>query len=308
LIRGNEEVLAAQLRIDWTTKTLLLILLAFFFGAEVARATVVTDGVGRTVLLPQQVNRIVSLAPSITEIIFAVGAGERLVGVSQFSNYPPQASSLTKVGSYVQPSIEKILALRPDLVIGIKDGNPAAVVERLTELKIPTFIVNPKNLEEVVVTIKNIGRVIGAGHRSAVLAKRLTLRIQEVDQRVSEAPRPKVFFQIGFEPIVSAGRGTFIDALIRRAGGYNVAGSWSGYPHLNVEQILMARPEIIFTAGMADNMILPKVKHFWQQWPDIPAVKKNEIHTIDADICYRPSPRLIEGLEALARKIHPERF
>ena len=298
-----------KVRIDSTTKkTLLLILLGVFFGVEVARARVVTDEVGRTVLLPEQVNRIVSLAPSITEIIFAVGAGERLVGVSHFSNYPVQAASLTKVGSYIQPSIEKILVLRPDLVIGIKDGNPVSVIERLTELKIPTFIVNPKSLEEVVITIKNIGSVVGAADKSAVLAKQMTRRIRQVDEKVSKSPRPKVLFQIGFEPIVSAGKGTFIDALIRRAGGYNVTGRYSGYPHLNVEQVLLARPEIIFTAGMTNNMVLQKVKDFWQQWPNIPAVKKDKIYAIDADICYRPSPRIIEGLEALARKIHPERF
>ena len=267
-----------------------------------------TDEAGRRVVIPDRSQRIVSLAPSITEIIFALGAGNRLVGVSQFSNYPPEANRLPKVGSYVHLNIEKILALRPDLVIGIKDGNPRAVVERLSELGVPAYIANPTSLDEILVTIRNIGKVIGADETAMRLSEEMAGRIDEVDRRVQRAPRPRVFFQIGIDPIVSAGRGTFIDALIQRAGGLNVFGRKFAYPHVNIELVLITRPEIIFISSMAREGGFEQVRQFWQKWPDIPAVKHENIYIIDSDILDRPSPRIIDGLEMLARLIHPERF
>lgn len=267
-----------------------------------------TDEAGRRVVVPDRCERIVSLAPSITEIIFALGAGNRLVGVTQFSNYPPEARRIAKVGSYVHLNIEKILALRPDLVIGIKDGNPKVVVERLSELGIPAFIINPESLDDTLVTIQNIGKVIGADESATSLTRQMATRMGEVDRRVQGASRPRVFFQIGIEPIVSAGRGTFIDALIQRAGGLNVFGGKSAYPRLNVEHVLIERPEIIFISSMAREGGFERVRQFWLQWPDVPAVKNDSIYIIDSDILDRPSPRIIEGLETLARLIHPGRF
>ena len=271
-------------------------------------ALTLTDEAGREVRVPDRSERIVSLAPSITEILFAIGAGSRVVGVTQYSNYPPEAVRLPKVGSYVNLSLEKILALRPDLVIGIRDGNPKAVIDRLTELVVPCYIVDPKSLQGVVTTVRNIGRAVGREQAADQIAGQMASRIREVERRVAGIARPRVFYQIGVEPIVSAGQGTFPNILIETAGGKNVAADMAGYPQLNVEQVLVARPEIIIVTSMTREYDFERVKGFWGRWPDLPAVAAARIYVVDSDLMDRPSPRIVEGLETLARLIHPERF
>jgi iron complex transport system substrate-binding protein len=285
-----------------------VILLALICWGGNAQGASFTDELGRNVRVPERIERIVSLAPSITEIVFALGSGDRLVGVTRFSDYPPETSTIQKVGSYVNPDIEKIVALRPDLVLGTKDGNPKALVERLARLGVPTYVVNPRTLEEVVSTVRRLGQLIDAGPAASDLAGAMAERIRRVQRKVAGSPRPRVFFQIGVEPIVSAGRGTFIDVLIRMAGGVNVTGQMSAYPHLSVERVLVARPEIIFVSSMARGRAFEKVKGFWEQWPGLPAVQGGRIHIVDSDILDRPSPRIVDGLETLAQLIHPQVF
>jgi len=292
--------------------TVLLIfsvaLLTSLATAGAGRAVTLTDEAGREIRVPDRSQRIVSLAPSITEILFALGAGSRVVGVTQYSNYPPEAERLPKVGSYVNLSLEKILALRPDLVIGIRDGNPKAVVDRLTDLAIPTYIVDPTSLQGVITTVRNIGRAVGHEQAAAKIAGQMASRIREVERRVAGIARPRVFYQIGVEPIVSAGQGTFPNILIETAGGKNVAADMAAYPQLNVEQVLVARPEIIIVTSMTREYDFERVKGFWGRWPDLPAVAAERIYVVDSDLMDRPSPRIAEGLETLARLIHPERF
>jgi iron complex transport system substrate-binding protein len=269
----------------------------------------VRDEAARTVRVPEWSERIVSLAPSITEILFALGAGGRVVGVTRFSDYPPEAGRLPKVGSYVELSIEKILVLKPDLVIATKDGNPKAVVDRLAELGVPAYVIDPRTLEGVLASIRDIGRLIGAEEAASRVTRQMAARIRRVERRVSGRPRPRVFFQIGTEPIVSAGRDTFTDILIRTAGGLNVTGEMTSYPQLSLERVLEARPEIIFISPMAGpSGTFTRLQHFWQQWPGLPAVKNGRIYLVNADICDRPSPRIVGALEQLARMIHPEAF
>jgi iron complex transport system substrate-binding protein len=283
----------------------LLTLLAM---AGVARSFTLVDEAGREVRVPDRSERIVSLAPSITEILFSLGAGPRVVGVTQFSNYPPEAARLPRVGSYVNLNLEKILALRPDLVIGIRDGNPKAVVDRLAELGVPTYVADPKSLEEVIRTVRNIGRVVGCDRAAKQVAGHMASRIREVERRVAGIPKPRVFYQIGVEPIVTAGQGTFPNILIETAGGQNVAANMAAYPQLNVEQVLVARPEIIIVTSMTREYDFERVKRFWSRWPGLPAVAADRLFLADSDLLDRPSPRIVEGLETLARLIHPERF
>jgi len=290
---------------------LLIVSVALLVSLPTTRAVcalTLTDEAGREVRVPDRSERIVSLAPSITEILFAIGAGSRVVGVTQYSNYPPEAVRLPKVGSYVNLSLEKILALRPDLVIGIRDGNPKAVIDRLTELVVPCYIVDPKSLQGVVTTVRNIGRAVGREQAADQIAGQMASRIREVERRVAGIARPRVFYQIGVEPIVSAGQGTFPNILIETAGGKNVAADMAGYPQLNVEQVLVARPEIIIVTSMTREYDFERVKGFWGRWPDLPAVAAARIYVVDSDLMDRPSPRIVEGLETLARLIHPERF
>jgi iron complex transport system substrate-binding protein len=292
--------------------TLVLIvsvaLLASLATAGAVRAVTLTDEAGRQVRVPDRSERIVSLAPSITEILFAIGAGARVVGVTQYSNYPLEAARLPKVGSYVNLSLEKILALRPDLVIGIRDGNPKAVIDRLAELGVPCYIVDPTSLDGVVTTVRNIGRAVGREQAAYQIAGQMASRIRDVERRVAGLARPRVFYQIGVEPIVSAGQGTFPNILIDTAGGKNVAADMAAYPQLNVEQVLVARPEIIIVTSMTREYDFERVRGFWGRWPGLPAVAAARIYVVDSDLMDRPSPRIVEGLETLARLIHPQKF
>jgi len=289
-------------------RTLCVALVAAVAMAGAVRAVALTDEAGREVRVPDRSQRIVSLAPSITEILFALGAGGRVVGVTQYSNYPAEAARLPKVGSYINLSLEKILALRPDLVIGIRDGNPKAIIDRLAELGVPCYIVDPQSLDGVVTTVRNIGRAVGREQAADQIAAQMASRIREVERRVAGLATPRVFYQIGVEPIVSAGQGTFPNILIETAGGKNIAADMAAYPQLNVEQVLVARPEIIIVTSMTREYDFERVRAFWGRWPGLPAVAAARIYVVDSDLMDRPSPRIVEGLETLARLIHPQRF
>jgi iron complex transport system substrate-binding protein len=267
----------------------------------------VTDQLGRTLVLKDRPQRIVSLAPSITEILFAIGQGSRVVGVTEFSNYPPEAADLPEVGSYVQLDIERIIALRPDLCIATRDGNPIEVISVLESLKVPVYAVDPRNLKTVMETVEELGKLLHAETEARKVISGMEERIQRVERRVASAKtRPKVFYQIGISPIVSAGTNTCIHELIQMAGGENIARGPAAYPRMSHEQVLGLSPDIIIITSMARGAVFETVKQEWAQWQDIPAVKNNRISVINSDLLDRPTPRLAEGLELLADILHPE--
>ncbi len=270
-------------------------------------AETVKDQLGRNVDVPGEPKRIVALAPSITEIIFQLNQAHRLKGVTQFSNYPPQALSLPKVGSYVRLDLERIVALDPDLCIGIKDGNPKEIVDRLQSMKIPVYVVDPRNLDTVIETILDIGQLLNASERANLLAKTMDNRLQRVMKTASQIEkRPRVFIQIGISPIIAAGSKTFIHDLIIKAGGINVAAGSTAYPRYSREQVLALSPEIIIITSMARQAGFEKVKRDWSQWPNLPAAQNQSIFLVDSDVFDRPSPRLMDGLELLVKLIHPD--
>lgn len=261
----------------------------------------VTDSLGRNLTVPDDPQRVVSLAPSVTEIIFALGQEHRLKGVTQFSDYPPQAAALPKVGSYVHPDLERIVALRPDLCIAVKDGNPKEAAQRLESLKIPVYAIDPKNIADVSETILNIGGLLNADAKAKELAQNMRSRIQHVRSLVSKAEnKPGVFFQIGISPIVSVGTDTFIHELIGLAGGKNLAAGPVPYPRFSREQVLALAPDVIIVTSMTRGGMFEEIKAEWQRWPDIPAVRNNRIFIVDSNLFDRPTPRLAEGLEVLA--------
>ncbi len=274
-----------------------------------ATAKVLTDQLGYRVTLPQTPQRVISLAPSITEIIFAVGQEHRLKGVSRFSDYPLAATKLPKIGSYTQPDLERIVALNPDLCIATKDGNPKRVIERLRSLNIPVYAVDPRNLDKVMSTILDIGTLLDASDKAKTLVDSMRLRIEAVKSVIKEArTQPRVFFQIGISPIVSIGTDSFINELIVLAGGINVAAGDITYPRFSREQVLALSPDVFIITSMARDAVFEKVKAEWNQWPNIPAVRNQRIHLVDSNVFDRPSPRLVEALEVLAKLIHPELF
>jgi iron complex transport system substrate-binding protein len=286
---------------------LTLALLTAVLGAAAAEAKPVTDQLGREVLVPDDPKRVVSLAPSITEIVFALGEGHRLQGVTQHCDYPPEAGSLPRVGSYVHLDLEKIVALKPDLCLGTRDGNPREVAAKLESLNIPVYAVNPRDLETVMDTLLEIGRLLHAEERAELLVKDMRRRIEAVKVRVAGTEeRPSVFFQIGIVPIVSVGTHTFIDELIATAGGRNLAAGSNPYPRFSREQIVALEPEVIIITSMTRGQDFEPVRDEWNQWSSLPAVRNRRIHIVDSDLFDRPSPRLVEGLELLGRLIHPE--
>jgi len=289
---------------------IILLISVFIFPANnIYASKILTDQMGRKVIIPDNPIRVVSLAPSITEIIFALAQEDRLAGVTRFSDFPEAAKNLPKVGSYVHLDLEKIVSLKPDLCIGIKDGNPKFVVNRLESLGIPVYAVNPKNLQTVMKTITEIGIFLNASKKANSVVQNMKSRIQRVKTKIANVTyRPRVFFQIGIAPIVSVGTNTFTNELIELAGGNNLSKGPIPYPRFSKEQVLSLSPEVFIITSMSRNTIFEQVKKEWSKWPSLPAVRDKRIHLEDSNLFDRPTPRLVDGLENLARRIHPELF
>ncbi|MDL1968537.1 MAG: cobalamin-binding protein [Deltaproteobacteria bacterium] len=286
---------------------IVLIVVAVTFSPAWARQVQVTDQLGRQVILSDDPQRVVSLAPSITEIIFALGQEHRLKGATRFSDFPSEAISLPKVGSYVQLDLEKIVALKPDLCIAIKDGNPRQTVVRLESLEVPVYVVDPRNLEAVTETIIEIGDLLNATKNAEDLVNNMRLRINRVKSAAEKVShRPGVFFQIGISPIVSVGTNTFIHELIVLAGGNNLTEGLIPYPRFSREQVLSLAPEVFIITSMARGEVFKRVKIEWSRWSEMPAIKNRRIFLVDSNLFDRPTPRLVDGLEVLGRLIHPE--
>lgn len=267
------------------------------------------DEVGREVSFPFPPKRIVSLAPNITEILFSLGLDEEIVGVSIHCNYPDQVKNRVRVGSYISIDFERVISLKPNLILATGAGNPREVVEKLERLGFPTYVIFPKRFDDVLRSIRHIGQVVGKEREAFSLAESMNMRREKIVDRTRNLPRPKVFLQIGDSPIVTVGKGSFGDDLIHLAGGENIAATdREMYPRLGIEEILKRSPEILLVSSMNPQGDYERVLREWKRWRMIPAVKEGRIHLIDSDLIDRPSPRIIEGLEIMARLIHPERF
>jgi len=269
----------------------------------------VTDLLGRPMAISKDPRRVVSLAPNITEIVYALGQAHRLVGATTYSDYPAAADNLPKVGSYVHLDLERIISLAPDLCLAIKDGNPIASVSRLESLGIPVYAVDPRDLESVMDSMSRIGGLLQAEEQAETLVRVMQRRLQAVESLVAKTDhRPGLFFQIGVSPIVSVGTNTFIHELIVRAGARNLSAGNISYPRFSKEQVLGMSPDIIIVTSMARAAVTEKLKQDWYQWTDLPAVKNDRIYFKDSSLFDRPSPRLVDALEILVRLIHPEMF
>jgi len=288
---------------------ILVLVLIFLMQAVLLIAGSVTDQVGRTLVVPENPTRVIALAPSITEIIYDLGQEKRLVGVTQYSTYPSEAELLPRVGSYVRLDIEKIVALKPDLCLATKDGNPKHIVDKIVSLGIPVYVINPQNLQQIMDTITRLGSLLHAEQTAAALVSDMEKRIGQVQARVKNMPdRPRVFFQIDAEPLFSAGTDTFIHELIELAGGINTTAGEVSYPRYSWEDIIVLQPEIVLISSMAGGLAPEYLLNSWKKWNLLSAVKNNQIFVVDAELFDRPTPRLVNGLEVIAAIIHPELF
>jgi iron complex transport system substrate-binding protein len=269
----------------------------------------VKDEVGREVAFRFPPGRIISLAPNITEILFDLGLDEEIVGVSIHCNYPEKAKTKVRVGSYISVDFERILFLKPDLIIATGAGNTREMVERLEKLGFPTYVIFPKNLSDILKSILHLGRVVNREKEASRVVQEMNQRSQRVVERAKSLPRPRVFLQIGEAPVVTVGKGSFADDILQLAGGENIASTEKEmYPRFGIEEVLKRAPEVILISSMNPKGDYEKVLQEWSRWKMIPAVKNGRIHLINSDLIDRPSPRIIEGLEEIARLLHPERF
>ena len=292
-------------------KSLLLVSLVIFLGtlSSYSATQKFKDEVGREVTFPFHPKRVVSLAPNITEILFSLGLDEEIVGVSIHCNFPEKAKSRVKVGSYISLDFERITALKPDLIIATGAGNTRDMVDRLEKLGFPTYVIYPKNFNDILQSIAHIGEIVYREKEARVIIEGMRKRSQRVINLTKGLLPPRVFIQIGDAPIVTVGKGSFADDLIRLAGGENIAGKEKEvYPRFGMEEILKRSPEVIVISSMNPKGDYHKILQEWSRWKTIPAVKNGRIHLIDSDLIDRPSPRIIDGLEELARVLHPDRF
>jgi len=286
----------------------LLILLFLLIGSNSYGATFM-DEVGRKLELKGPPQRIISVAPSVTEILFAIGLGEKVVGVSTYCNYPPEALEKEKIGSYIEPSLEKIVALQPDLVIGSADGDLKAFVNKLDQLGIPVYITNPGSVSEVMISIQNIGEVTFSQLAAQKVVKSMRGKLQKIQEKIQGRPHSRVLHVMDYNPLISSGRGTFVDDLIRLAGGANIAATAKGkHPRFSMEEVIAQDPQVIILSSMKSRDPMIEQKQWWNRWKEIPAVRSGRIQVIDADLIHRPSPRIVQGLEEMAKAIHPEAF
>ena len=263
----------------------------------------IIDDLGRHVKIPLQIERAVSLAPNLTEIVFAVGAGDKLVGVTSFCNYPEEAKNIRKVGDTMAPNIENIIALKPNIVLVSTASQIENFTKTLDEQGIVYFVTNPQNLDGIYKSIETVGEIFGRADRAAETVENLKKRVAAVEAKTAKAERIRTFVQIDRESLYTVGKDSFITDLIGRAGGVSVTNDLTtAYPKLSKETAFALNPDAVILSESADNQTPNDV------FRDSPAVKNAKVFKINADILSRPAPRIVDALEQIARALHPESF
>jgi iron complex transport system substrate-binding protein len=271
-----------------------------------------TDGLGREVKLDSPAQKIISIAPSNTEILFAIGAGAQVVGRDNLSDYPAAAAKAADIGSAFETlNTELIVSMKPDLILAA-EINTAEQVKALEDLGLTVYYLkNPTTLEELYVNLEIVAQLTGRESEAAALVESLKARVAAVDEKIAPlSSRMNVFYELdATDPAkpYTVGKGTFITLLIDRAGGTNIAGELDGYPQLSLEQVVVADPAVIILGDSAYG-ITPESIASRPGWENLSAVKNNQIFPFDDNLVSRPGPRLVDGLEALAKLLHPELF
>ncbi|MGB7068988.1 MAG: cobalamin-binding protein [Pyrinomonadaceae bacterium] len=266
---------------------------------EISAFRVVQDDLGRNVQLPVRIERAISLAPSLTESIFAVGAGDKLVGVTTYCNFPSEAQSIQKVSDTQTPNIETIVALRPQVVFVSTASQLEAFMQTLEERNIAVFVTNSNSLEDVFQSVEQFGELFGTADQAEELVNTLNERLAAIKTKIAAEPSKSVFLQISKEPLFTAGKDSFLTELVAIAGGRSVTAEVpSGYPKLSKETALALNPEALILSDSPDNQEPNDV------FKNSPAIRNGRVYRINADIISRPGPRSIDALEEIARVLH----
>lgn len=265
----------------------------------------ITDDFGNTITLEKAAERIVSLAPSNTEILFAIGAGDAVIGVTTYDDFPLEVLEIEKIGDFNGINLERIIELQPDLVVNYGDGITEET-QRLVEAGITIVGFEPESIEEIVETINRIGVLTGKSKEADALVKEMLNKEAELLVKIEGLDKKKVFYEIWHEPLMAAGPGSFVDQLITLAGGTNIASdAESEYPQFDLEQLIERNPEVYLTANDLPEKTADSIKQR-PGFENLDAVKNNQIYLLDGNILSRPGPRIIQALELLIEAIHPE--
>ena len=273
---------------------------------ESAPRAVFTDGLSRRVELPQHPRRIISLAPSVTEVLFMLGVGDRVIGVTTQCDWPEAAKLKPKIGDLLNPNYELILAARPDLIIASTAGNDRAAVLKLADMGLPVYVTAPRSVEKIFETVEAVGCITDCAQRGEQLVAQAMARLGAIREHLAGLPPTRAFFITWFDPLLAPGKNTFETDALRQADVLSItADANEFYPRYSLEQVLARDPDVIVTVEHT-GIPLPDLRKV-AGWRDLRAVKQGRIYVLD-EVFQHPSPRFVEGVEELARKLHPERF
>lgn len=280
--------------------------LALGVGVQVATAAAagpaVDDDLGNRVQLARPAQRIVALAPHVVETLYAAGAGERIVGAVDYSDYPDAARRIPRVGGYSRLDLEAIAALKPDLVIGWQSGNAAANLGQLKQLGLPLYLSQPNRIDDVAREIERFGVLAGTSATADAAAQQFRARLAALRGRYSGRPPVRVFYQIWRQPLMTIGGRQIISDAIRLCGGENVFAALAAMaPTVDVEAVIAADPEAIVASGMGDA--IPEWLADWKRWPTITAVRRDNLFSLPPELIQRHTPRILEGTERLCRDL-----
>lgn len=266
------------------------------------------DDAGRSVTVATLPQRIISLAPSVTELLFALGAADQIVAVTQACNYPPAALSKTRLG-FANSAVEQMIMLEPDLVIGIVGMVKPLTIETLERQRIPLLLLEAKTLGDITRHIRWIGRATGRLVEADRLITHLEAEREALAAQLQGVEPLPVFYVVNGDPLMTVGPHTFIHQLFELAGGRNIAAAASGaYPQFSIEELLAADPAVIFFAGRQFAPLPDAQARVWRRWPMLRAVQQGRLMSVQSDLVDRPGPRIYEAAWQLAEQLHPERF
>jgi len=281
----------------------LLLMLLMLAALPCSASRTVTDETGRTVTVPDHPHRIICLVPSITDAVFAIGAGDDVAGISDYVKYPAEAMKKPSVGSISDPSVEAILALHPDLVLGMPHLNQQAILYQLQHFGIPVYIVDPHGIAGILHSVKSLGQATNREAQATALASQLQHRIDAVRARVKGLPIVDIYMPVSYDPVITIGKGSFITEMIDAAGGHSITSDIDQeWPHISMEAVIARAPQALLM--MRGGIITLDVLAGRPGWSGLPAVKARRIYYVDKRINF-PSPVAIDALEDLARQFHP---
>ncbi|MGB5406030.1 MAG: cobalamin-binding protein [Thiogranum sp.] len=266
----------------------------------------VTDDIGKKISLDKPAQRIVSLAPHLTELLFAAGAGDAVVGVVSYSDYPPEAAQRPHVGDAQNLDVELIVSLQPDLVVAWKSGNPTPQLEQLTRFGIPVFYSEPRRLEDIATNLERLGLLAGSDEPALAAAEKFRAGTRRLVERYSGAEPVRVFYEIWHQPLMTVGGKHLISQIIRVCGGENIFANLTALAAaVEREAVLMADPEVIIASGITQQR--PSWLDQWLEWPQLYAVKHKHLYFVAPDLIQRHTPRLLEGARRLCDQLQQAR-